>query len=154
MAQSDMSPFQFLNNRIIHLEMANHVSDFSDPRLEREIYKLDYYLSGVLETEGQWVGSLVMTIELGAELEEEPAYRLSLAIEGGFAGPVSQLTKKEFTDLVELNGLTTLYSIARGVIISVSAQCGAEGQIRLPMVNLYGLYLKKHEGEGTERQPS
>jgi len=146
------SPFQLMDNRISKLEINNQLVSFNQECLIREISKLDYAITDIDESGDNLIGVLHLTIELKGKIDEKEAFSIILNIEGAFEGNKENLNKEQFTKMLELNGSTALYSIARGIIISVSSLCVIDGQIRLPMINMYDLYDKKHKSVEKDAQ--
>ena len=130
--------FQFIDHKIKRLEINN---DFSDL-----VRKLTYNLSlevtdtpAIEENEqGDFVGSVSLTVKVVGKSSEQDDRCISvvLELEGGFFASKDDMSLEVFNKMLQLNGLTTMYSIARSIIISVSAQCCPNGQVRLPMLNM------------------
>ena len=58
-----------------------------------------------------------------------------MAIEGCFNAP-SEMGEETFKNMLEVNGITSLYSIARGFVQSTSSQTLLTGSVLLPMINV------------------
>jgi preprotein translocase subunit SecB len=142
------SPFQFIDNRIVSLSVKNgHLKDLNDPNLARVIEKLDYTVTDFKELEDGYFGTLLFAIKVNAKLENKTVYSINLEVEGAFGGLNKFGDKNSFLRMLELNGSTSLLSIARSIIITVSSLSTISGQIRIPLINMLSLYEEKHKSE-------
>ena len=62
-------------------------------------------------------------------------YIVDLTIEGCFNAPVD-IGEDAFREMLKVNGVTSLYSIARGFVQSTTAQTLVNGSVLLPMFNV------------------
>ena len=69
---------------------------------------------------------------------------MKLVLNGCFKD-VKGINKEDFIKLLSINGGAALYSVARSIIISISAQSVVSGSIILPMINVFKLNEKNTE---------
>lgn len=70
---------------------------------------------------------------------------ISITLEGIFS--YDEPDKEKFRQMMLLNGLSTLYSIARSYILTISSMTLASGKITLPMINFLKLSELKQKEE-------
>jgi hypothetical protein len=144
------SPFQFIENRIVKLNIKNDTLSLSNDNIINELSKLDYQIVDLSETDNEYVGVLQISMLIRVkEKGKKIVYSLSLQLEGAFIGSKEAIPKDRFTYMLEVNGASTLISLARSIIISISSQSVASGQVRLPMINILKLYQEKHSTNET-----
>lgn len=139
------STFQFINNRIISLNIKNNTINFNSVDLKIELSHIDYHISSNEEIDNGFFGTLILEVTVKAKAKRKNVFSLDLSLEGAFQGEKGDdLDHDKFTQMLELNGSTTLFSIARTIIITTSAMCSIDGQIRIPLINMMQLYQEKH----------
>lgn len=139
------SPFQLVENRIAKLNIKNGILSLEDKDLSHEISRIDYQVGDIQKIEDKYWGVLQLTIDLKIRKAKKIVYSLSLITEGAFTGDSGSINRKDFQNMLEINGTSSLYSIARSTIITVSALSSISGQLRLPMLNIVSLYQSKHQ---------
>lgn len=154
MASIEKSPFQFIENRVNKLEVKNSLIDFSEKSLKREIKKLDYIVTNYSENGELFLGALSLDLEVLIASKSEQSVSFYIQVEGLFKGDKSKINKEQFEKMLEINGSSTLLSIARGIVISISALCSFNGQIRIPLMNMLAYYNKKHNKQSDEPEES
>lgn len=94
-----------------------------------------------------WLGILNLNINLDVTLNKQKT-SITLILEGCFNASAESL-ENEFIYMLNLNGVTALYSIARSIILSISAQTFHSGKITLPMFDVaaYSKDLNKINSE-------
>ena len=77
-----------------------------------------------------------------AEFEnEEKKMKLGMELHGCFqSNEVAETWEKEFRELLQINGTAALYSVARGLVMSITGQSYTGENIVLPMVNVFRLH--------------
>lgn len=147
--------FQFIDHRIKRLEIKNGFSDL----LGRINYQLSLEVADTPATEenenGDYVGYVSLIVKAKGESPELDGQSISivLEVEGGFFACKNDVPLEAFNEMLQINGLTTMYTIARCIIISVSAQCCPNGQVRIPMLNMMEVRKAIDEAEEAESRP-
>ncbi|HEX2939183.1 MAG TPA: hypothetical protein VHO66_09740 [Ruminiclostridium sp.] len=139
------SPFQLIDNRIEKLNIKNDLINLEDKNLIHEISNIDYKIGEVAEINDEYWGVLQLLLDLKIKKSRKIVYSLSLVVEGAFKGDSKFLGREKFEEMLELNGTSSLYSIARSIITTVSSLSLISGQIRIPMLNIMSLYQTKHQ---------
>lgn len=140
---------QMIGSRIIDLEIKNNFVylDLNSETIRREIDVTHdiselYYLD-----ENLLAKNLILDIDLkvGDVLEDEELEMcVKLKLEGCFSIGAKG-TEDELTELIHVNGVAALYSIARGIISSLTSQTCVNGTVLLPMINVFGLQSQIEE---------
>ncbi len=143
------STLTYLGSHIVEMEYkSNLVSLGSGFPLNLEM-KSEPSLSN--ENKDVWLGRVALEVSVQGEAHpegQEPQYlKLRVKIEGDFSAP-KQLEEDQFAQLIALNGSTSLYSILRGTIESITSQSLARGKVSLPMINMIEC-LKNNSIENT-----
>lgn len=68
-------------------------------------------------------------------------------MDGLFLGNPKRLSKENFMDMLELNGVVTLSQLARAYVLSVTSLSGINPPVKLPMINVVALREKKKSKE-------
>ncbi len=131
-----ISDFQIIGSSIKSLTIKNDfVSMPNNNSVKRKLGVTHEICSiDVNEEEEIYTGILLLNIDVTASMEKQ-RYKLKLAIEGCFNAPTN-MPKETFEHMMTVNGITSLYSIARGFIQSVTAQTLLDGSILIPMINV------------------
>ena len=136
-----MSEFQIIGTTIKRLTLDNDYI-FIDERNEdvkREIdvyYKINNIFPADIE-ENSIMGTLEMTIDVGLSTETN-SMELELVIEGGFS-LMNSTNEDELRQFLSVNGCASVYSIARGIVSSITCHICPNGNILLPMINVFRL---------------
>ena len=80
-------------------------------------------------------------VKVKATVKRKVLFKIELVMEGAFRSET--LSKEDFKDMVEVNGLITLSHISRAYIISSTSQAGINPPVRVPMVNINKLIEQK-----------
>ena len=83
---------------------------------------------------GEYICTIRLKVEVEIEREGKKA-NIRLVTEGAFV--LDQNDKETLKTMTSINGSAALYSIARGIIASVSGQMCEGGGIIIPMLNVY-----------------
>ncbi|WP_185741139.1 protein-export chaperone SecB [Clostridium sp. KNHs216] len=137
------SPFHFIGNRITKLSIKNDfVSlDGNDKDIKYNL-DVDYEVKDITKKEEEHYGLIQLFIKTEAKKGKKHCV-IDLTIEGCFSSSVN--SEDEFIPLLEINGSTALYSIARSIIINVSSQTFQTGQMILPMLNVFLMHKEKEK---------
>lgn len=139
--------FQMVANTISEINISNTLINLDDSSdLERtfsldlknlEIEEHDTYKSAGLDVQ------ITVLIEEKAK-ETNKKFSLDMVVQGVFVDD-KNVSNNDFENKLKLNGVAALFSIARGCITNISAQCLAEGKIVLPLVNFMDFAKSENE---------
>lgn len=151
-----IAPFQMLSSTVKHLQLDNMLFDISDKNkfthrltdIKRDLLALEKnedlncYL-GVVEL---GISAEVRPKEAG---EEQKICKVELVLEGGFSCSTKENeTEDHVKRAMMVNGVTALYSIARSIILSVTAQTFSNGGgVVLPMINVVAYCAAEEQAE-------
>lgn len=140
--KTSLSKFQFCGSNIKSLSMSNpFVVLPSDEKVKRK-FDVDYDVQRIEESENTLFGLIDLIVAVQIKTEGEK-FNLKLILQGCFSSP-PETDQKAFEEALTLNGATTLYSIARSMILNISSQAFAAGEnINLPMVNMIAVKERK-----------
>lgn len=129
------SDFQYIGSKVVSLKIRNDFVSLNAPGMKKtldishEIKENDYN-----EDQGSRCGLLHLKIKTSAVIDKQK-YTVDILLEGCFEGS-GELSCEDFEEMLCINGLTSLYSIARGIIQSVTALTLMDGAVLLPMINV------------------
>ena len=131
---------QIIGTRIAKLNISNDFVyiDLDDENISREI-DVSYELSpafAVKDKENLTTQNILMYVRLKVTDDELQA-NIDLDLEGGFI--FDGTDKEQLRDMLTVNGTATLYSIARGIISSITSHMCTNGTLLLPMINMFRL---------------
>ncbi len=131
-----LSKFQIVGTSVKKLKIKNDFIIFdNNNNLKRKIDVSHEIISiDILDERKTFFGILLLNIQASISSGKKK-YVIDVSIEGCYEAPV-ELGEENFREMLQLNGITSLYSIARGFIQSVSSQTLASGSILLPMFNV------------------
>ena len=114
----------------------------------RREFGLDIKFKTRKAEDGKKIGHLRMQISAKVYPENDRTPdSFCLTLEGLFSTS-EETSDEEFVDLLNINGATALYSIARARIEEISSLTYAEGKIVLPMINIIQFYEDRRQSEG------
>ena len=126
---------QMLGTSIRTLTFRNPFIGIDDNGDYKRRVDLSHTITEIEEREPQsLVGGVILEIKATVSLGKEKL-SIALCIEGGFQ--CENANREDFEKLLNINGVAALYSIARSIILSLSAQSLAYGNVLLPMINVY-----------------
>lgn len=143
-----ISEFQIIGSSIKSLTIKNdYIALPTNNSVKRKI-DISHEIQSIENNEESMLltGIVILNIKVLIS-HEKKKYRLDMSIEGCFNAP-NGIGENTFTDMLNVNGITSLYSIARGFAQSVSAQTLVDGNILLPMLNVVA--YSKNINEETE----
>ncbi len=140
-----VSDLVFLGNRVITFNLSTNMVN-TKAQSVNVAFDFDYSIKELKYEEGNSFGLLDYVVKVKASIKRKVLFKIELVMEGAFRSET--LSKEDFKEMVEVNGLITLSHISRAYIISVTAQSGINPPIRVPMVNVIKLIEKKKEKEG------
>lgn len=149
------SDFQFIDHKINKLAIENELSE-----LTGTIYydlSIEVKNTPAIEEDenGNYIGLVNLTLDVSGRSpnQDDKCIKIKLELEGGFTAPGNNVVLEDFNEMLDINGVATLYSVARSVIVSISAQCCTNGQVRIPMLNMIEVRKAIDEAEEAESRP-
>lgn len=132
---------QMVGTKIIKMEINNDFTFLNplDEKIER-IIDVSYKTSDPFSFEGD-ENSIAANIQMNIDVvikNQEGKTSLSLEIEGCFELENSN-AREELIQMLPVNGSAALYSVARGIISSMSSHICTNSTIIIPMLNMYQL---------------
>lgn len=129
--------FQLIGTRIAKLTIDNEFTliDLNDEALTREI-DVSYDVSPVFTVNGLMAQNIMMYIRLKVS-NGESYTTIKLDLEGCYI--FGGKDKEQLYEMITINGTATLYSIARGMISSITSHMCTNGTLILPMINMFKL---------------
>lgn len=143
---------QLLGSNIQNLNIENSfvLIDFNDKDLKREI-DVSYEISDPYLTEEEDESSIAANILLSIKLHiynNEDSAKIGLNLEGCFVLNGDK-DKDLLLKMLPVNGCAALYSIARGIVSSITSHMCFNGTILMPMINTYE-FAKKSDSDIAE----
>lgn len=133
--RNSLSEFQFIASNVKSFSLNNSFISFNESApLEQKVFDLTYSDPVISDSDEFLLGSIKLTVNVQCK-DSDDELNLSTTIEGAFSFPKDG-DRNRFATMLTLNGCTTLFSIARSLIMSVTAQSFVSGQIVLPMINM------------------
>lgn len=135
-----LAKFQMLASRVIEINISNSFYSIDDSNIVSRALDVTHELGNIHQDGDKMFGTVTLTVTVDlegnpiADGAEPQKYSLCIKIEGGFNGEPA-ISEEDFTTALEANGCAALYSIARGIIMSISAQTAFSGSIVLPMLS-------------------
>lgn len=153
MNQNYMSAFQYVGSRITNLRIKNDFIDLIESNDVKKSIDVSHEILSIKKiNDGKvFLGIINVNIKVNAK-KEKKKYNVSMSIEGAFTAPV-EIGEELFENMLQINGITSLYSVARGFIQSTTSQTLMSGNVLLPMFNVaqYSKDLKeKMEEQNSE----
>ena len=137
MVEKYLSNFQILGSRIKNLRIKNDFIAFDNSSNMKRKMEISHSISGphAFNDETSHTGIVTMNIKVSVS-EQKQKFHLDLQIEGCFFAGKDAMNEKQFLSMLRINGLSSLYSIARGFIQSTTSQTLVGGSVLLPMLNV------------------
>ena len=136
MDQNYMSAFQYAGSRITNLRIKNDFIDLIESNNVKKSIDVSHEILSINKiNDGKvFLGVINVNIKVTAK-KEKKKYNVSMSIEGAFTAPV-EIGEELFENMLQINGITSLYSVARGFIQSTTSQTLMSGNVLLPMFNV------------------
>ena len=139
-----LSGFQIIGHVTKSIKLKNDFIGFEDDaKLNRSI-QADYTVSDLYTNEDDSciIGSILLHVK--CEVKESAKKKLvcETVTEGLFTAP-KDIGQEQFEKMLGLNGCSTLYSITRALIVSLTSQSLGYGKVVLPMINFFKLNESK-----------
>lgn len=130
-----ISAFKIVGTSVKSFNIKNEFVSFPNAKNLKRSIDVSHKIVSVENVNEQYLsGVLQLNIDVLVQ-DENRKYLLDLTIEGGFIAPL-EIGEETFREMLVLNGITSLYSIARGFVQSTTSQTLTEGSILLPMFNV------------------
>lgn len=143
-----MASFQMIGSRILSLNVKNDSLSASIINFGKKELDISHEIVSSEIQEDKYVGVIRLNVSVKIKQGNE-RYNLKLVVEGGFWASKESIEKEIFEQMLSLNGIASLYGIARAHICSISAQCFTDGSVILPMIDVtkYSKALNDKNGE-------
>lgn len=136
MNNSFLSEFQIIGSSIKSLRIKNDFILLENWSNKKRKIDISHSVRNVEMIEEGKVLSGIVDLNIKVNIfEKKRKYNLDMTIEGCFNAPC-ELGEETFNSMLQVNGITALYSIARGFVQSTSAQTLVSGYVLLPMINV------------------
>ncbi len=147
MSNQYLSEFQMIGNAIKNLKIKNDFIALGNGKDFKRKFDVSHTITSIdLIDDGKTLsGTILLNIKVNISANKKK-YSVDLSIEGCFNTPL-EAGEEAFKKMLQINGVTSLYSIARGFIQGVSSQTLVSGNVLLPMFNVaaYSKDLDKTE---------
>lgn len=131
-----LSDFQIIGNSVKSLKIRNDFIGLDNLGKTKRTIDLSHSIGAIeLIDEGTTYSGIVLLMIKATISSGKKKYIVDLTIEGCFNAPV-EIGEETFKEMLKVNGVTSLYSIARGFVQSTTAQTLVNGSILLPMFNV------------------
>lgn len=91
------------------------------------------------ETKDGFSSQMTIDFEIEVEQSEEQKFTMTMSLEGAFLSEEG-IDKKNFQQLVGVNGAVAIIGIARGKIEAITANIFNNGKVTIPFVNVIDYY--------------
>lgn len=137
---------QMVGSRIVSLDMRNMFVFIAntDEDIIRKIdvsYKVDEPFAHPAG-KGEYICTVQLSVTVELEQDGKKA-TLHLVNEGAFVS--GENNKDKLKEMSSINGAAALYSIARGIIASITGQMCEGGAVLIPMLNVYEMNKEEHQ---------
>lgn len=136
MSNPYLSKFQIIGTSIKAFKIRNDFVSLGDISNIKRVIDVSHSVPTLeLVNDGEtYYGIVVLKIKTTVSSNKKK-YIVDLTIEGCFNAP-SELGENTFREMLKINGITSLYGIARGFVQSTTSQTLVSGSILLPMYNV------------------
>ena len=136
MTNQYLSQFQIIGSSIRSLRIKNDFITLGNGNNLKRKIDVSHSISSLelIENEQTFSGVVLLNIKVSIT-ENRKKYAVDLCIEGCFNAP-SETGEEVFRGMLQVNGVTSLYSIARGFVQSTTSQTLLSGSVLLPMFNV------------------
>ncbi|MBO5417918.1 MAG: hypothetical protein J6A50_04860 [Clostridia bacterium] len=144
-----LSDFQIIGSTVKNLNIKNDFVSLENNKKLKKRIDISHLVGNIerLENGEILTGKVLLNIKINLS-DNKKKYTLDMDIEGCFNAP-SEVGEEVFGNMLEVNGVTSLYSIARGFVQSTTSQTLLNGNVLLPMINVlaYSKEIKEADGE-------
>ena len=129
-----MASFQILGSRIVSLYVKNDSLSSGVISIGRKNLEISHEIVSAEEKEDAFLGVIRLHVSVKVK-HGKTGYTLKLVLEGGFSAP-QEMGEELFRKMLSINGIASLYGIARAHICSISSQSFTDGSVMLPMLDV------------------
>lgn len=137
-----LSDFTFVCSDVIKLNIENNLSTYNGDNSLSRNFAIDYDITNVDKADDNLYGTVILHLNMFIHNEQETFMKIMADIKGVFKSSAETETQT-FEKMLELNGVTALYGVSRGIITAISSIAFPSEVIRLPMLNINLLIQKK-----------
>lgn len=131
-----LAAFQYVGSRISDCKIKNGFLVIDNTKELKRSIDVSHRIQSIDIVENETVISGVIEVNIKVTLSSgKQRYSISLSIEGCFEAP-AEMGEEDFRTMLQVNGITSLYSIARGFVQSTTSQTLLSGNVLLPMFNV------------------
>ena len=125
-----LADFQIIGNSIRNLKIKNDFISLKEKNDTKKKIDISHSIVSVEEMleEKIILGTILLNIKVSISSNKKK-YNLDMAIEGCFNAPL-EIGEETFINMLKVNGINSLYSIARGFVQSTTSQTLVEGNRR------------------------
>ena len=145
------SKFQLIQSNVLEFTFENNqkLQPNNDDIIRR--FNTDYSIPYIDKRNSMHVGAIELTINVRRSYKSiDDRFKATLRVNGLFTAPIDSMDEDMFHNMLELNGTSALYGIARGKLAALSSQCYPEEPLLLPMINVNKLVSEHHKKHTTE----
>ena len=136
MSNQYLSEFQIIGSSIKSLKIRNDFVSLSDVENIKRSIDVSHSVPIIeLIDDGETFSGVVLLQIKFTLSASKKKYIVDLTIEGCFNAP-TKIGEDTFKGMLKVNGVTSLYGIARGFIQSTTSQTLLSGSVLLPMFNV------------------
>lgn len=136
MSNQYLSEFQIIGSSIKSLKIRNDFVSLSDVDNIKRTIDVSHSVPVIeLIDEGETFSGIVLLKIKSTISANKKKYTVDMTIEGCFNAP-AKIGEDTFKGMLKVNGVTSLYGIARGFIQSTTSQTLLSGSVLLPMFNV------------------
>ena len=136
MSNQYLSEFQIIGSSIKSLKIRNDFVSLSDVENIKRSIDVSHSVPIIeLIDDGETFSGIVLLQIKFTLSASKKKYIVDLTIEGCFNAP-TKIGEDTFKGMLKVNGVTSLYGIARGFIQSTTSQTLLSGSVLLPMFNV------------------
>lgn len=136
MMSNYLSDFQIIGSSVKSFKIRNDFVSLNNIGKAKRTIDLSHSISTVEEIDEGTVYSGIVLLTIKTTISSgKKKYIVDLTIEGCFNAPIG-IGEDTFKEMLKVNGVTSLYSIARGFVQSTTSQTLVSGSVLLPMFNV------------------
>ena len=141
---------QFIGSCIQELKLLNNIIALNND--DKRTFGIDINVHDIDDQDKD--NALIGLVDLGVSIKvaskNKKKTKMDIVIQGCFKSTNPKLSKDDFEGMLYVNGGSALYSFARSLVYSLSANMYQSGKLLLPMVNI--IELLKEKVANAERQ--
>ena len=134
-----ISPFQIKRNSVVAYEIhqSETIQEYESASVS---LGADYKISDI-NKENERLDARVdlFIVLLGKTNNDETVFEIKLNMMGIFEGNSEQISYEKFSDMLKINGLSTLMQLSRAYVTATTSLSGFSNPINFPMVNVFEL---------------